>query len=149
MKGIAQIVGVIMVIIIGVGLVSLVSGLFFNTFNTIEGSGDATVNSSMETLSSCMRAESVSGNLVYLRNCGSGIVTKDTVGVYIDDASMTASTPTNSIAKDEIMVITLDISGISLGKHTLRVTNPNYVEEIPIEAVLDSGVVSLRKAYYE
>ena len=149
MKGLAEIINVLLIVIVGISLVSIMWLFVFSTFDTLKSSGDSTLNTSVGTLSSCMRIESLSGNNIYIRNCGSGYITNTTISAYLDDMPLKFSMSNISLSKDDIGIMTVDLTGVALGGHNLRVSNPKFAMDLPVEAYMNPLQLSLRKVDYE
>ena len=122
MKGVSEFVVVLIILIIMIASI-LVVWLFYNSmFGSVTTSGET--SSLGETLSSCMKIDSASGNKIYLRNCGSGTIIGSALGIYIDDVPYNFSMNPNSIGKGGFGVINLyNIQNLSLGNHELRVAS--------------------------
>jgi hypothetical protein len=149
MKGLSQIIGVLLIVIVGISIISTVGFFVFGTFGSLKSSGDSSLNNSLGAMSSCIRIESLSGSNIYIRNCGSGYVTNTTTSAYLDGAPLKVSMSNLSLSRDDIGIMTADLTGIALGVHNLRVSNPNYAVDLPIEAYMNALIVSLRKVDYE
>ncbi len=73
--------------------------------------------------STCMIVENVAGRKVYLRNCGSGVITANALLTYIDGLPANG-TLTGSISPNTVGTLVLNgIWNLSLGNHKIRVTN--------------------------
>jgi len=83
MKGVSNIVLLLITIIIVISSISAL-WLYFSVVLRITTSTDST-SALGNALSSCIKIDSTSGNKVYLRNCGSGVVTNSSLRVYLDD----------------------------------------------------------------
>jgi len=145
MKALTPIVTVILILLMAIAMVILLWVFVSETFTSLTSSGESTVGETLVTISSCMKIESVLGNQVYVRNCGEGVITEDTLGVYLDDVSLGVTMNPNIINEDEVG--TINLSGLwkfNLGGHLLKVTNPKVITEQAVEAVLpDSCVLAL------
>jgi hypothetical protein len=100
MKGLTPIITVLIIVVVATSMVTLfwvfVSGMFVN----LKATGDTQVNQSTGTLSSCVRVDSVSGNKIYVRNCGSGVIIPGNVNVFLDDSIMNVTV--ENISVDEL-----------------------------------------------
>jgi hypothetical protein len=91
-----------------------------------------------------MLVDSVYGNTIYLKNCGYGVITNDSLGVYLDDTPLKFNMTPQKIGKGEVGTITTNLFGISIGIHNLKITNPNTQTVQEVEASLpDSSVLDL------
>jgi hypothetical protein len=91
-----------------------------------------------------MIVDSVYGNTVYLKNCGYGVITNDSLGVYLDDTPLRFNMTPQTIGKGGVGTINInasDMAGIIKGDHNLKITNPNSQTVQSIEAVLPSSCV--------
>jgi len=73
-------------------------------------------------LSGCLKIDAVSGNKIYLRNCGKGVITNNSLSVFIDDVKVGHSL--TEIGEDQTG--TVNISGLwkfSMDRHNLKLTN--------------------------
>ncbi len=85
MRAITPVFSVLLIVVLSVTMVSILWLFMTGALNSLTSTGTSTVSESMTTISSCMKIESVYGNSVSLRNCGNGVITGDTLSVYIDD----------------------------------------------------------------
>ena len=140
MKGVSEFIEVLIILIIAIASISVV-WLFYNS---MFGSVTTAENTHAldETLSSCMKIDSVKDNKVYLKNCGDGAVTNSSLRVYFDDAPVNFSMVQESISKGEIGTITL--YGLTLWdmetgeNHKIKITSPSGKVERFVKAVLPS-----------
>lgn len=145
MKGAVDIITLIivacMVVSIGLMLWFYMSIYYWQ----ISQSGQNSTAKSLVTLSSCMKIEEASQNNFFVRNCGTGLITNDTLYAYVDDSPVSFVFSPSSL--DAGKTGTLSVQGawaMSLGQHTLRVTNPNFETSVLFDAELpDSCVLAL------
>jgi archaellum component FlaG (FlaF/FlaG flagellin family) len=141
MKAISEIIAVVLVVMIAVSTIALLWISFNTIFKTIAAKGQPTSSRLGDVLSSCMKIDSVQGNKIYLRNCGSGIITNDTLKVFLDDGSFNFTMTPASIGKSEVATITLfGLWGLS-GNIKIRITNPAGQVERYVKAGLPSSTV--------
>jgi hypothetical protein len=114
------------------------------TVNAIARSGTNQTQRTQEIFSTCMLVDSVYGNTVYLKNCGYGVITNDSLGVYLDDTPLKFNMTPQKIGKGEVGTITVDTLGLNKGDYDLKISNPNLEVVQQVEAVLpDSCVLAL------
>jgi len=95
-------------------------------FTQVKKAGEVGTERSLEVLSSCIKIEEAFQNKFFVRNCGNGVITDDSLNVYVDDELMNFDLDPVSIDGGKTGSITLnDVSSISVGQHSLRITNPN------------------------
>jgi hypothetical protein len=141
MQGISSIIALILIIIIVVAMVSLFWLFSSSMFSSVTQTGTTVVSHVTETMLYCMNIDSIYQNKIYLRNCGQGSITNDSLNIYIDNAPFSFNMTPSSINQAETATITMPIWGISIGSHTLRIINPNTELLKTIEAVLPDSCV--------
>jgi hypothetical protein len=143
MRGISTPILLIMLVLISVSITYLLYVFLTGTFAELRQNGSDSSDETILSLSSCIRAESASNSNVFVRNCGDGYVTQQTLGVYIDESYMDFSMNPASLSSGDTGTVTLsDISGLEIGRHRLRVTSPKASSEILVEAF--GAPISLR-----
>lgn len=143
MKGVSEFVVVLIILIIVIASISVL-WLFYNSmFGSVVTQGET--SSLGETLSSCMKIDSANGNKIYLRNCGTGTVSNNSISVYMDDAPFAFTMNPSSIGEGQVAEIALSgLWGISLGNHKVRISNKAGEVERYVKAELpDSCVLAL------
>lgn len=144
MQGVSAIIAIILILIIVVAIASLFWIFMSGLFTGITETSETSITQITEALSSCMKIDSVFHNKIYLRNCGTGTINNDTLNIYIDDSEFEFSMNPESIDKGEVATITLPIWGISIGDHTLKITNPKIELVKNVKSVLhDSCILAL------
>jgi len=137
MKAVTQIIAVIIIISLSIALVALFWIFISGTFTSLTSSGESTVGETLVTISSCMKIESVSGNKVFVKNCGEGSITEDTLNVYLSDIPFNFTMSPTIVGKDEVGTVSLyDLQDLSQGGYLLKVTNPKVITERTVEAIL-------------
>ncbi len=91
MRAITPVFSVLLIIVLSVAVVGFLWLFVTGTFNTLTSTGTSTVDESLVTISSCMKIESVYGNQVSIRNCGKGVISQDTLKVYLDNVPLDIS----------------------------------------------------------
>jgi len=135
MKGAVDLITIIIVacMVVSIGLM-----LWFYLsvyYSQVSQTGEARTQRSLETLSSCMRIEEATQNKFFIRNCGTGLVTDNSLNVYIDDIRFSFSLDPASIDAGKTGTLTLQgVWGLPIGQHTLRLTNPNVETSASFEA---------------
>lgn len=144
MKAISTIIEIIIIIIIVVAIISLLWLFSTILFSSVTQTGTTTITHVTQSMSSCMRIESVSNNNIYLRNCGQDLITNDTLNIYMDDLPISFNMTPSSINPSELAVIAIPVWRISIGIHNLRITNPNTELTKTVKSSLpDSCVLAL------
>jgi len=145
MRAVTPVMTVIMIITLTIGLVALFWLFISGTFTSLLSSGESTVGRTLVTISSCMKIESVSGNKAYVKNCGEGSITNDTLNVYLDDVPLNFILSPTNVGEDEVGTVSLyGLWGLPKGGHLLKVTNPKVITEMAVESFLgDSCVLAL------
>ena len=144
MHGIATLVELLLVFLILIILATLLWFFTSGTINALTRSGTGETEKTREILSSCMIVDSVYENKVYVKNCGDGIITNNSLSVYLDDEPLEFVMTPETVKKGEIGTITADLSGASLGDHDLKISNPNLQIVQKVEAVLSGGATVLK-----
>jgi len=122
MRGISAVVVIVLLLLISIALISAVYIWATAITTSTTTSGTEQVSELTKQLSSCMRIDAVSGNKIYLRNCGKGVITNESLSVFIDEAKVGHSTETIGEGKTG----EVNVSGLwkfSLGRHNLKITN--------------------------
>ncbi len=144
MKGISDIVLIVLILLIVVALASLVYTFLFGTFSSLEERGTEEVTHMTEAVSSCMFVDSMHQNKVYLRNCGKGVIANSSLNIYINDEKFNFEMTPSSIKEGQLATISLPLWGISAGEYQLRITNPKTEALAIFEAELpDSCILAL------
>ncbi len=144
MKGVIPIISIILILIIVTILASLMWTWIFGLTTDITEEGETSISHLSERLSSCILLDSINHNTIYIRNCGQGVITNDTLNIFIDGKEFNFSMTPESIEQGELATITMPIWGMSIGDHTLKIVNPKTELVKRIEAELhDSAVLTL------
>ncbi len=145
MKGAVDLITLIIIACMVVSI-GLMLWFYLSTYYwQVTRSGENSTAKSLETLSSCMRVEEAAQTNFFIRNCGTGLITNNTLNVYLDDNLISASLNPASIDAGKTGTLILQgVWGLSIGQHTLRITNPNVETSALFEAELpDSCVLAL------
>jgi hypothetical protein len=143
MRGISTAIILVLFLMLSVTIAYLMYVFFTGSFMRLSQAGSDSNDQNLLSLSSCIRVESASGSKLFVRNCGEGVVTQQSIGVYIDESYVSFTMSPASISESETGTVTLnDISGLNLGNHRLRVTSPKASSEISVEAY--GAPISLR-----
>ena len=133
---------VIIIITITIALMALFWLFISGTYTSLTSSGESTVSGTLVTISSCMKIESVSGNKVYVKNCGEGSVTNDTLKIYLNDVPLNFTMSPTIVSEDEVGTVSLyGLWGLPEGGHLLKVTNPKVITEMAVESFLHESCV--------
>ncbi len=144
MKGAVDLITLIIVACMVVSI-GLMLWFYLNSYySQVSQTGEARTQRSLETLSSCMRIEEATQNKFFIRNCGQGVITNDTLNVYVDGEITNFDLAPTSI--DAGKTGTLSIQGVwsmSIGQHYLRITNPNFETSAMFDAELPDSCVTV------
>lgn len=145
MRGVSQVVTVLLILIMAVAGISFAWLSFYGLFGKISSSSQSTLS---EALSSCMKIDSVGSNKVYLRNCGDGIILDSALKVYFDDAPLNFSMTPQTIKNGETGTVNLyglwKINIVNGENYKLKITSPATEVERYVKTVLpDSNVLDL------
>ncbi len=122
MKAISTVIATIMLLMVTVSLVGVFYVFSSTLAGTTTGSGSQQTSQLTTQISYCMQIDSISGNKVYLKNCGKGMIENKSLVVTMDGIKLGASTLT--INEDETG--TVNVTGlwnIPFGKHNLKISN--------------------------
>lgn len=135
---------IVLIIVIVIAIVSLFWTFSTEIFTSLTETGETQMTHITEVMSSCMRIEFASQNKINIKNCGTGIITNDSLHVFIDDKEFDYFMSPESITEGDIAIVTLSIWGISIGDHRLKIVSPKAELTRRIEAVLhDSAILAL------
>jgi len=146
MLGISTIVEVLLITLLLISLVSLLWFFTSGTVNAITKSGTNQTQRTQEIFSTCMIVDSIYGNKVYLKNCEYGVITNDSLNVYLNDVPLKFNMTPQKIGKGEVGTITIlnDPAEFAIGDYDLKITNPNAQTVQSAKYVLpDSCVLDL------
>jgi len=118
MKAISAVIATIMLLMITVSLV----GVFYVFSSTLAGtttdSGSAQTSLLTKQLSACVRIDNIIGSQITVTNCGKGIITNDSLAVFIDDAKLKISM--NTIPENGQVVVNItDLPSTTQKNHVL------------------------------
>jgi hypothetical protein len=135
MRGVSQIVLMLLILVIAIFSISVLWLSFYGIFGKTASAGNTSALGN--ALSSCMSIDSVKDNKVYLRNCGDGIVTNNSLRVYFDNAPVNFSMNPISLVKGEIgnLGLNININNLALGNHKLKITSPSAEVERFVKVV--------------
>ncbi len=122
MKAISAIIVVVLLLLISISLISVVYVWSSALTGTVTSTTEETTSELTKQLSGCLKIDAISGNKIYLRNCGKGVITNNSLSVFIDDVKVGHSL--EEIGEDQTG--TVNISGLwkfSMDRHNLKITN--------------------------
>jgi hypothetical protein len=125
MLGVSAIVELLLITLLLISLVSLLWFFTSGTVNAIARSGTNQTQRTQEIFSTCMIVDSIHGSTIYLKNCGYGVITNSSLGIYLDDTPLRYTMTPQTIGKGGVGTITANLSGVSVGDHVIKITNPN------------------------
>ncbi len=89
----------------------------------VQETGTEQTQAMQEAASSCMSVDGVSGRTVYLRNCGSGTISGNTLLIYIDGLPANGTLATSINPNNVGNLVLSGIWQLNYGKHKIRITN--------------------------
>ncbi len=95
MKGITPIISVVLLLLIVIATIGFSYMLFQRNLSGAQKGAEQVLERTIKAIPSCIRIEQISGNTVYIRNCGKGNVTDITV--YLDRHRFAAKNTTNGL----------------------------------------------------
>ncbi len=122
MKAISAIIVVVLLLLISISLISVVYVWSSALTGTVTSTTEETTSELTKQLSGCLKIDAISKNQIYLRNCGKGVITNNSLSVFIDDVKVGHSV--EEIGEDQTG--TVNISGLwkfSMDRHNLKLTN--------------------------
>jgi len=122
MKAISAIIVVVLLLLISISLISVVYVWSSALTGSVTSTTEETTTELTKQLSSCLKIDAISKNQIYLRNCGKGVITNNSLSVFIDDVKVGHSL--TEIGEDQTG--TVNISGLwkfSMDRHNLKITN--------------------------
>ncbi len=139
MKGITPVISIVLVILIVVATIGFMYMMFRSHLLTSEEGATAALENTMKKVSSCIKIDHVSGNKIYIRNCGQGNL--EGLNIYLDRAYYGARNSTNGwdIVIPEGQVATISVSetitvpyaGVS-GVSTIKISSSDAFTEYKI-----------------
>jgi len=117
-KAITSIIAIILILLITISMIGFVFMWFQRTGTDITITIENQTSELTEQVGQQILIDAISGNKIYLRNTGTGVIDNDSIAIYVDDK------PVNFILSDipEGHVGEATILGCGLGKHKLKVT---------------------------
>jgi len=144
MKAAVTLITLIIIVSITISIGLLLWFFMGGYFSQVRLAGENRTQRGLEVLSSCMKIEEAFQNKFFIRNCGNGVITNNTLNVYVDDELFNFDLDPPSIDGGKTGTLNLKAWGMSTGQHTLRITNPNTDIATLFEANLpDSCVLAL------
>jgi hypothetical protein len=120
MKGISEFVLSLLLILILVSTITIVWLYYYGYLKFIESNSDTSQLG--ESLSSCMKIDSMSANKIYIKNCGNGVINNVSLAIYIDEQQFAYTMNPSPLAKGQIGTVQIDASSLSPGGHNITVT---------------------------
>ncbi|VVB60808.1 Concanavalin A-like lectin/glucanases superfamily protein [uncultured archaeon] len=122
-KAISAVVAIVLLLMMTVAAAGIAYVWTSRIQKGVQDTGTTQTQEIQAQVSSCMSVDGVAGRTVYLRNCGTGTISGNTLLVYIDglpaNGTLAASISPNTVG-------TLVLSGIwnlTYGKHKVKITN--------------------------
>lgn len=123
-KGITAVVAIVLLLMMTVGAAGMAYVFMSGLQQKTQESASGGIESLTESTSSCISVDSVYGNKVYLKNCGNGVITGNSLLVYMDGAPINATMSPATITKGEVGAVNLSgIWSLSYDAHMLKIGN--------------------------
>ncbi len=135
-KGISSVVAVILLLLVSVSLAASTYVFLSSTVSTTEEAGSERVEQITQQLSTCVVIDSVYDNRMSVRNCGTGVVTNQSLFVFVDGNAVNFSMDKTQIIEDESGTVIL--SGwfnTPLGSHTVKLTSGTAAVTKPVKVI--------------
>ncbi len=142
MKGVSAVLTVIMIFVITIALVSVIYTWTTSTTGGLTATGKKQVQQVTKQLSTCMRIDSVSGNRIYLRNCGFGVITNDSISVFVDGAPVSFSLKQDIQSSKSGELEILDLWRFSPGTHTVKVSSGTVTAQKSVRLKPDESAIA-------
>ncbi|NIM46988.1 MAG: hypothetical protein GTN40_02405 [Candidatus Aenigmarchaeota archaeon] len=145
MKAAVTLITLVIIFVIVV-FISLMMWLYLSGFfSEISYAGEVRTEKSLEVLSSCIKIEEAFQNKFFIRNCGNGVITNDSLNVYVDGELFDFDLdPVYIEGKITGSIILHEGGGMPEGQHSLRIINPNTEALAYFEAeLLGSYILTL------
>ncbi len=91
MKAISAIIVVVLLLLISISLISVVYVWSSALTGTVTSTTEETTSELTKQLSSCLKIDAISGNKIYLRNCGKGVITNKSLNIFLDNEKIKAN----------------------------------------------------------
>ncbi len=139
MRGAVSLINLIIILAIVVAIGLTVWFFLSGFFTELGETGRESTQETLEVLTSCMKIEEAYRNKFFIRNCGKGVITNDSLNIYVDENLIDFDLDPISIGEGGTgTVILTDVENISSGQHSLRITNPNTETLTYFEALVTS-----------
>lgn len=122
MKGVSEVIAIILILMITIALAATAYMFFSTTVSDVTSSAGSTVSSTTTSMLTSFTIESISQNHVYVRNTGQNALTG--LGVYVDDIGVNASVPESILPGN---VGTINLTYVLFEGDTIKVTSTNGV----------------------
>jgi flagellin-like protein len=137
-KAITPVIAIVLLLMMTVAAAGFAYVFLKGTQEEVQKGTGESVEYMIKELSSCMSIDSISGNKIYLRNCGKGVITNDSLSFYIDGVPY-EHTLTGSIGEGEVGDVTINYPII------ISAFNIRSGDKLKIISVMGSVVTSLNQ----
>ena len=135
-KGVSAVVATILILLITVSLAASSYVFFSGTLSSTTQTGTKQVEHVTQQLATCIVIDSVYNNKIAVRNCGTGIVTNQSLFVLIDGKAANISMDKTQIGEEESGIATLSgWSATPLGSHTIKLTSGAAAVSKPVSVI--------------
>ncbi len=121
-KAISAVIATIMLLMISTSLIGVFYAFSSGMIGATTSTGTAQVSQITKQVSSCVRIDNMNGNQIYLRNCGAGVITNESLAVYVDNVKFNISMDTiqeNGYGVANITTLPATVQG----SHKLQITS--------------------------
>ncbi|MCK4428952.1 MAG: hypothetical protein KAU95_01145 [Candidatus Aenigmarchaeota archaeon] len=142
MRGVSPVIATILMVMIAVGLVAFSYTFMLETGEGSKEQSDVIMEGLSKHLSSCLKVESSLGSNIWLRNCGKGYITNDSLAVYVDgNPAKFALKDLDNLSNDLPYIGEFGSGEISITDHFLgrRKVKVNYKGTLMDSETLDFG----------
>jgi hypothetical protein len=136
MKAASEFVLSLLLILILVSAATVMWLYYYGYLRFIENNADTSQFG--ESISSCMKIESMNSDKIYIKNCGDGIIRNDSLAVYVDEQQFGYSMD-SSLSEGQIGTVRINTASLALGGHYVKVTSENAQDQRYANLTLVSG----------
>ncbi len=133
MKGITPVIAVVLLLMIVIALAGFAFVWFQGAWRTMSGAAQQQLQQQQEAMLKTVKIDNVNVDedtqttTIYIRNTGALNVTKDELGVYIDNALATCTWSDDTIEPNEVETCTVDNVVCTT---SVKVTAPGSTDEV-------------------
>ncbi len=122
-KGITPVIALVLLIIIVITITTF-SFVYFQSAITKTGeSAQEKQETQLRSATTCIRGESITGNIIYIRNCGETDIDTTTIAVYANNSLVQIQQGQGTIPAGEIKGIVVDFGSLPAGNYDIKITS--------------------------